>query len=68
MNTMRVGAEYGKSLLPVDLAGVGWLGLWCVANDLVAPQSPNQSASIPWPPPTRLGAGGGGVPDELLQE
>jgi len=22
MNTMRVGAEYGKSLVPVDLAGV----------------------------------------------
>lgn len=24
MNTMRVGAEDGKLLVPVDLAGVGW--------------------------------------------
>lgn len=31
MNTMRVGAEDGKSLVPVDLAGVGWRRLRCDA-------------------------------------
>ena len=34
MNTMRVGAEDGKSLVPVDLAGVGWRRLRCDATGL----------------------------------
>lgn len=39
MNTMRVGAEDGKSLVPVDLAGVGWLRLRCDATGLVQSQA-----------------------------
>lgn len=39
MNTMRVGAEDGKSLVPVDLAGVGWRELWCAANGSLQSQS-----------------------------
>lgn len=29
---MSVGAEEGKSLISVDLTGVGWQFLWCVAS------------------------------------
>jgi len=39
MNTMRVGAEDGKSLVPVDLPGVGWLRLRCDASGSVQSQA-----------------------------
>lgn len=38
MNTMRVGAEDGKSLVPVDLAGIGWQFPWCVASGSLVSQ------------------------------
>jgi len=39
MNTMRVGAEDGKSLVPADLAGVGWRRLRCDATGPVQSQT-----------------------------
>ncbi|MNN80365.1 hypothetical protein D3C81_1970920 [compost metagenome] len=47
MNTMRVGAEDGKSLVPVDLAGVGWRRLRCDAIDPAQAQAVEQVAGIP---------------------
>lgn len=46
MNTMRVGAEDGKSLVPVDLAGVGWRRLRCDAISPEQSQPVGQSAHI----------------------
>lgn len=39
MNTMRVGAEDGKSLVPVDVVGVGWRRLRCDATGPVQSQA-----------------------------
>jgi len=44
MNTMRVGAEDGKSLVPVDLAGVGWRRLRCDAIGLAWSQAVGRDA------------------------
>lgn len=46
MNTMRVGAEDGKSLVPVDLAGVGWRRLRCDATGPVQSQALGRGGGI----------------------
>ena len=46
MNTMRVGAEDGKSLVPVDLAGVGWRRLRCDAIGPVQSQALGRGGGI----------------------
>lgn len=46
MNTMRVGAEDGKLLVPVDLARVGWLRLRCDAISPEQSQPVGRSARI----------------------
>jgi len=46
MNTMRVGAEDGKLLVPVDLAGVGWLRLRCDASGSVQSQALGRRGGI----------------------
>lgn len=46
MNTMRVGAEDGKSLVPADQTGVGWLRLRCDATGLAQSQALGQHAGM----------------------
>ena len=47
MNTMRVGVEDGKSLVPVDLAGVGWRRLQCDAIDPAQSQALGRGGGMP---------------------
>lgn len=54
MNTMRVGAEDGKSLVPVDLAGVGWRRLRCDATGPVQLPTVGRGASLGLPGGLRM--------------
>lgn len=46
MNTMSFGAEDGKLLVPVDLAGIGWLRLRCDATGPVQSQALGRRGGI----------------------